>query len=155
MYHIALVVHITGLAMMAGTTLSDYVITKQFWKQYAIDKSRGLAINGAMSKFPMFFGLGIILLILSGVTMMGLTHGLFGEQIWFRIKFGLVIIIILNGVAVGRRLTMKLSKFLSEEKPGENIAEQLLKVKTNMNRFHISQIVLFIIVFVLSVFKFN
>jgi len=154
-YHIALVTHITGLAMMAGTTLVDAVITKQFWKQYANDKPKGLAINQAMSKFIMLFGIGILLLIISGVAMMAITHGVFGEQLWFRIKFGLVIIIILNGITFGRRQGIKLRKLLAEETAGKDVDAKLLKVKAGINWFHIAQMVLFMLVFVLSVFKFN
>src|SRR5882762_5635819 len=102
LYHLALVIHIAGLTMMAGTTLADYIMTKQFWKQFAIDKQQALAINGAMSKLMLLFGIGILLLILSGIGMMWLTNGMWGEQIWFRIKFGLVIAIIINGIAFGR-----------------------------------------------------
>ena len=154
-YHLALVTHIIGFTMMAGITLADFVTTKQFWKQYANDKPRAIAINTAMAKFPKFFGIGIILLILSGVTMMAITNGAFGEQIWFRIKFGLVIFIILNGLAIGRRQGAKLRKLLSRETPDENIETKLFNVKLNLNRFHITQITLFTIIFVLSVFKFN
>ena len=154
-YHFALVTHIIGFTMMAGITLADFVTTKQFWKQYANDKPKAIAINSAMAKFPKFFGIGIILLILSGVTMMAITNGAFGEQVWFRIKFGLVIIIILNGLAIGRRQGTKLRKLLSHETPDENTNARFLKVKSNLNWFHITQITLFTTIFVLSVFKFN
>jgi hypothetical protein len=154
-YHISLVTHIVGLTMMAGTTFVDYVLFKQFWKQLAINEAKGLAINEAMSKLPILFGLGITLLIISGVSMMAITHGVFGEQIWFRIKFGLVIIIIINGLAVGRRLGLKLRKILSEKASEKNVEEKLFKVKSSLSLFHISQMALFITIFVLSVFKFN
>jgi hypothetical protein len=147
--------HIVGLTMMAGTTLVDYVLFKQFWKQLDINEVKGLAINEAMSKLPILFGLGIMLLIISGVSMMAITHGVFGEQIWFRIKFGLVIIIIINGLAVGRRLGLKLRKILSEEASDKNVEAKLSKVKSSLSLFHISQMALFITIFVLSVFKFN
>jgi len=150
-YNIALVAHIIGLTTMAGTTLADYVLTKQFWRQYANDRSKAIAINETGSKFPMLFGIGIILLILSGVTMMGITLGVFGEQMWFQIKFGFVITIIINGIAVGRRQGSKLKRLLLQE----TTYEDFLKVKKRINWFHISQITFFIIVFVLSVFKFN
>ena len=155
LYHLALVIHITGLTMMAGTTLADYIMTKQFWKQFATDKQQAFAINKAMSKLIMLFGIGIILLILSGVGMMWLTNGIWGEQLWFRIKFGLVIAIIINGIAVGRRQGSKLRKLVALEATGENTGTILFKVKSNINWFHIIQLTLFIIVFVLSVFKFN
>lgn len=154
-YHTALVAHIVGLTMMAGTTLMDYVIFKQLWKQYAADKLKALAIGQATVKLQIVFGIGFLLLIISGVTMMYITHGVFGEQTWFRIKFGLIILIVINGLTMGRRQGVKLRKLLPEEISGTNIGDQLLKVKDNLNIFHISQMAIFITIFVLSVFKFN
>jgi len=154
-YHTALVTHITGLTMMAGTTLMDYVIFKQVWKQYAIDKMRSLAISEAMVKLQIVFGTGFLFLLISGITMMYLTHGVFGEQTWFRIKFGLILVIMINGLAFGRRQGVKLRKLLPEEISGGNLSNQILKIKDNLNLFHISQLAIFITIFVLSVFKFN
>jgi hypothetical protein len=115
LYQMALVSHIIGLSIMAGTTLVSYALTKQFWTQYARDKLKAIAINEAGSKFPMLFGLGIILLILSGIAMVVITQGAFGKQLWLQIKLGLVITIILNGVLVGRRQGLRLTKILSEK----------------------------------------
>jgi hypothetical protein len=103
----------------------------------------------------MLLGLGIILLIVSGVSMMAITHGVFGEQIWFRIKFGLVIIIIINGLAIGRRQQIKLRKLLDEKTSGNLIEARLAKLEKNIGYFHFIQLGLFLTVFVLSVFKFN
>lgn len=153
-YPLALVTHITGFTIMAGTTLVDYLLFKQFWKQFVKEKAKGLAISEAISVLPVLFGIGIVLLIISGVTMMAMTNGVFGEQLWFRIKFGLVILIILNGLLVGRKQGSKLRKILSEDTSGENDV-RLLKIKRNLNSFHISQMLMFITIFILSVFKFN
>jgi hypothetical protein len=154
-YHTALVTHIIGLTMMAGTTLMDYVIFKQLWKQYALDKPKALAIGEATVKLQIVFGIGFLLLVISGVTMMYITHGAFGEQTWFRIKFGLIILIVINGLTMGRRQGVKLRKLLPEEISGINVGDKLLKVKDSLNIFHISQMAIFITIFILSVFKFN
>jgi uncharacterized membrane protein SirB2 len=154
-YNAVLVAHIIGLTMVAGTTLVDYITTRYFWKQYAIDKRNGIAIQQAISKFQFLPGIGLFLLIISGVGMMALTRGVFGEQIWFRIKFGIVIVIIVNSLAVGRRQGSKLKRLLLTENSGRNPDAELLKIKRNLRWFHIIQITLFIIVFVLSAFKFN
>jgi hypothetical protein len=154
-YHLALVAHISGLTIMAGATVVDALITRQFWKSYFEDKSRALGINQAMSKIPLLFGIGILLLILSGVAMMGMTGGAFGEQLWFRIKFGLVILIILNGLAVGRRLGTKLKKLLAAEIKTGSPAAALLPIREKLNVFHAAQLTLFLLIFILSVFKFN
>ena len=154
-YHAALVTHITGLTMMAGTTLMDYVIFKQVWKQYATDKTKSLAVSEAMVKLQIVFGVGFLLLIISGITMMYLTHGVFGEQTWFRIKFGLILLIVINGLTLGRRQGVKLRKLLPEEIAGSNVNDKILKIKDNLNLFHVSQLAIFLTIFVLSVFKFN
>lgn len=150
-YNIALITHLAGLAMMAGATIQDFSITQQFWKHFATDRSRGLAIREARARSPLFFGIGAACLIVSGVTMMFLTNGVFGEQVWFRIKFGLVILIIINGILLGRLQAGRLGKLLREE-AGES---SLLRVKGNISRFHLLQLALFLVVFCLSVFKFN
>lgn len=154
-YHTVLVLHITGLVMLAGTVLVDYVLANQFWKQYAIDKQKGLAVCEAMLKLQRLPAIGGILLILSGITMMVLTHGAYGGQTWFRIKMVLVILIIINAIAFRRRQGVKLSRLLVEKTPRQNMDAELLKVKSNLRLFHLSQNVLLITIFVLSVFKFN
>lgn len=154
-YHTALVTHIIGLTMMAGTTLISYITGKHFWKEYTLDKAKGMTVIQTLSKFQKFNGIGILLLIASGVTMMGITHGIFGEQVWFRIKFGLVLIVIINGIGVGRRLGGKLRNALKVTTAEGSITPQLLKIKSNMQLFYTIQIALFATIFILSVFKFN
>lgn len=154
-YHAALATHITGLTMMAGTTLMDYVIFKQVWKQYWADKTRALAISEALVKLQIVFGSGFLLLIISGVTMMYLTHGVFGEQLWFRIKFGLILLIMVNGLGFGRRLGVRLRKLLPQEVSGVNVGDKIRKIRDNLSLFHITQLAIFLTIFVLSVFKFN
>jgi len=154
-YHAALATHITGITMMAGTTLMDYVIFKQIWNQYWADKTKALAISEALVKLQIVFGSGFLLLLISGVTMMYLTHGVFGEQLWFRIKFGLILLIMINGIGFGRRLGVRLRKTLPEEISGINVSDKILKIRDNLNIFHITQLAIFLAIFVLSVFKFN
>src|SRR5882724_2295383 len=154
-YHLSLVAHITGLTLMAGTTVVQFIIFQKFRKLVAADHSKGIIVLESISRLPMLLGLGIILLIISGVSMMAITHGAFGEQIWFRIKFGLVIIIIINGLAIGRRQGIKLRKLLDEKVSGNLIEARLLKLENNISYFHFIQLGLFLTVFVLSVFKFN
>ena len=154
-YHIALVTHIIGLTMMAGTTLVDFIIFKQFWKQLAIDRQKAIAIRQATAKITRLFGLGFLFLLISGITMMGITHGVFGEQLWFRVKFAFILAIVINGLLFGRRQGLKLKKLLSEAGAGEGISTQFTIVKRNLNWVHLAQMFFFITIFTLSVFKFN
>jgi hypothetical protein len=164
LYQIALITHIVGITLMAGTTLVEYLLTKHFWKLYTSDRSRAITTNEEGFNFHLLIDIGIILLILSGVTMLVITQGVFAKQIWFQIKIGLIIIIAINGSVVGRRHDVKLKRLISLEKlnfhqdhsPGqENRKEDLMKVKNRLDLFFISQLLMFLIIFTLSVFKFN
>ncbi|MDN5286337.1 MAG: hypothetical protein JWR38_2611 [Mucilaginibacter sp.] len=148
-----IVLHLTGLVMMAGTTFVDYTTFKTFWKQFDQDKGRSIALLQATSNFSRLIGIGAALLILTGIGMMAITHGAFGEQIWFRIKFGLVIILILNGLLVGRRQGLKLRKVIVENV--NVIPLQIKGIKTNLNIFHLVQLCIFLMIVFLSVFKFS
>jgi hypothetical protein len=155
LYQLALVTHLIGLVLLAGATVSNYVIILQFWKQYASDKTKTFGITDAMRRLGMLIRIGILLLILSGITMLSLVQGAFGQQTWFRIKMVIVVLIIINGIVVGGRLARKLGKTLLGGTGGNTMENDLLKIKTPFNWFHISQMILFITVFVLSIFRFN
>ena len=148
-----IVLHLIGLIMMVGTTFVDYITFKTFWKQFNQDKERSINLLQATSNFSRLIGIGAALLILTGVGMMAITHGAFGEQIWFRIKFGLVIILILNGLLVGRRQGLKLRKAVADV--AIVIPLQVKGLKTSLNIFHLLQLCIFLMIIFLSVFKFS
>ena len=148
-----LLLHITGFVIFAGTTLIDVVTFRQFWKQYNSDQSKAAAVLQAIATFPRLMGAGIGLLIISGVGMMAMTHGAFGEQVWFRIKFALVLILIGNLLFVGRQQSSALRKMLTGDEMV--IEEKVSSIKRNLNRFHLVQVLLIFTVLLLSVFKFN
>ena len=161
---IALIIHIVGITLMAGTTLVEYLLTKHFWKLYASDRSKAITSNENGFNFHLLVNIGVIMLILSGVTMLVVFQGAFAKQIWFQIKIGLIIIIAINGSVFGRGQDMKLKRLISLEKlnfqhrhsPGqENREEDLTRVKHRLDLFYISQLSMFLTVFTLSVFKFN
>jgi len=108
--------------------------------------------------------IGIVLLILSGVTMLVIFQGVFAKQIWFQIKIGLIIIIAINGSVFGRKQDAKLKRLISLEKLSflqddsrgqENRRDDLMKVKNRLDLFYVSQLLMFLTIFTLSVFKFN
>lgn len=153
-----------GITLMAGTTLVEYLLLKHYWKLYTSDGPKAIATNENGFNFHLLVNIGIILLILSGVTMLVITQGVFGKQIWFQIKIGLIIVIAINGSVIGRRQDVKLKRLISPEKlkfhqdhplAQENRKENLMKVKNRLDLFYISQLCMFIIIFTLSVFKFN
>jgi hypothetical protein len=148
-----LVLHLTGLILMAGTTFVDYITFKTFWKQFALDREKSLGLLEATGKFSRLIGIGAALLIVTGIGMMAITKGVFGEQLWFRIKFGLVIILVLNGLLIGRRLGVRLRKTIAGG--GINATLQTERFRNGLNWFHLVQLLVFLTIIFLSVFKFN
>ena len=164
LFQIALITHIVGITLMAGTTLVEYLLTKHFWKLYASDRSRAITSNEDGFNFHLVVNIGIVLLILSGVTMLVIFQGVFAKQIWFQIKIGLIIIIAINGSLFGRKQDAKLKRLISLEKLSflqddsrgqENRRDDLMKVKNRLDLFYVSQLLMFLTIFTLSVFKFN
>ncbi|WCT09837.1 hypothetical protein [Mucilaginibacter jinjuensis] len=147
-----LMLHLTALVLMAGTTLVDYMAYTSLWKSFERSE-RPEALLNVIAKLPRITGIGAALLILSGIGVMALTHGVFGEQLWFRIKFGLVVVLILNGLLIGRRQGNKLRKLLQIS--GLMFTGEVSLIKSRLNTFHLLQLLLFVLIIFLSAFKFN
>jgi len=147
-----LMLHLTGLVLMAGTTLIDYLAYTSLWKAFG-QNDRPEALLNIMDKLPRVIRIGAAILILSGIGMMALTHGVFGEQLWFRIKFGLVLLIVLNGALIGRRQGSKLRQILDAS--GLIFTIEISRIKKRLTRFHLLQFLFFLLIIFLSVFKFN
>ncbi|MRG48999.1 hypothetical protein GFS24_28075 [Chitinophaga sp. SYP-B3965] len=152
LFNTSLWFHIIGISLMAGVTVADFVLTRKFWAFYVKSPQEGILVRKISNKLPVLIIAGILLILLSGVGMMIATHGVFDTFLWFRIKMGLVLLVILNAVIFGRRQNTQLNKLLLKEIP----EEQLLKrIQKNLNTFHITQLTLFAFIYLLSTFKFN
>ncbi len=147
-----LTLHLTALVVFAGTTLIDYLAYLSLFKSFGQNERPEPLLN-IMAKLPMVGGIGAAILILSGIGMMALTHGVFGEQLWFRIKFGIVILVILNGLLVGRRQGSKLRRILAIS--GWMLTAEVSRIKSRLNGFYLLQLMLLLLIIFLSVFKFN
>jgi hypothetical protein len=154
-----LTLHLTALIIMAGTTFIDYLAFQTFWELFDQDKERSAGVLQATARFSRLLGIAAAVLILTGIGMMAVTHGVFGEQLWFRIKFVLVLGLIANGLLGGRRQGVKLRKLIPIDGPAPthnpDYMVQISRIRTNLNRFHIAQLFIFFIIIILSVFKFN
>lgn len=152
---VCLVLHITGITMMAGATVVDTIVHRQFWKQYSYDKRKAAGTIEAVGKFSILIPMGFLLLLISGIVMMILTNGAFAEQNWFKIKMILVITAMVNGIAVGRRNGGKLQRMVAAESAGATGSPGIFILKKRLSWFHAVQLLLFFIIFILGVFKFN
>lgn len=148
-----LLLHLIGLALFAGTTIADFITFRQFWRQYDQDRTKSITLYPGLPNFQVFMRVGIAVIILAGIGLMAMTHGLYGEQIWFRIKFGFVILLILNTVLVGNRQRIRLKKTFQDV--DNNTTGIIEKIKNSLSRFYYVQLIALFVIVLLSVFKFN
>jgi hypothetical protein len=147
-----LVVHLVGFTMMAGAVLADFSINARLNKYLFTDKGRALVLLEGSLGLPRLIGFGAALLVLTGTAMTILLKDAVLQTIWFRIKMPLVLLIILDGVALARPNALKLRRLLIEDNLAGNI--RIGRIRNRLRAIYILQLVLFAIVFVLSIFKF-
>ena len=153
-YNMALVTHIVGITLMAGATFIDFIIFKQFWKAYPSDKPKSIVIEDMLHRLQRFMGVGMLVILVSGVVMMVYLHQVWGQQIWFRVKMGVLVLVIINGLGIRRSMGSKLKRLLTEESLSDFDGKRS-GLKSNITLVHAFQLLFFLIMFTLSVFKFN
>jgi len=150
---VCLTLHLTGLALMAGTTAVDFIIFNNFCKEFESEKEKSLALLEIMSKLSVLLIAGAILLIVSGTGLFIVTHGVFARQFWFKFKMGLIVVLILNGSFFGGRQESKLKNIIRESGPDLNSKIRVVNLKLKL--FYTFQAAIFFTIIILAIFKFN
>lgn len=148
-----LMLHLLALILMAGTTFIDFINYRMFWKLLNHQRKQADGILSASAKFPKLIGIGAGFLIITGIGMMALTHGVWAQQLWFRIKMIFVLLLILNSVFYGNRLSAQLRAIAGLDTP--DLAHQLLSLKGKLQTFHLLQFGFLLMIIFLSAYKFN
>jgi hypothetical protein len=152
LFLLCLLLHITGIVLLAGTTLASYIISRKFWSSLKTDRHKALIINSTTTTFERLTALGGVLTILSGIAMVALLEGIVAWQFWFKIKMALVVFIILNASLFARPQNLRLKKNLSLGHPAN---DELRSAKSKISLYYAVQLILLFSIFVLSVFRFQ
>jgi hypothetical protein len=145
-----LVLHITGFVTLAGIVAADTAIYGRLRKFLIADKNRALVMLDSSASFGLLIRISAIVVIATGIGMVSLAPG-FSGMLWFKIKMVLVLGIIVNGALVGQRLMNRLKSLLNT--PIINNVE-IESVKGRLSLMYSVQLLLFVTIFTLSVFKF-
>jgi hypothetical protein len=146
-----LVLHIAGFTTMTGTVAVDTTIYGRLRKYLVADKGKALTMLESSASFPALIGISAALIIISGIGMVSVIPA-FAGMLWFRVKMILVLGLILNGAISGRRLVTRLKHLLLENTEESN--QGIDALKRRMNLLYVTQLVLILAIFILSVFKF-
>jgi hypothetical protein len=143
-----LIIHLTGLTLMAGTTAVSFIAYKRFLKTHIGGKDEFNSFKKTFD-FTALLLLGAALLISSGVGLAILTHA--HTQLWFQLKMGVVIALALNGFLFGSRQEQKIKQILGS--PDSQVGLQLRRPVANVRTFYAIQLGLFLAVVILAVIK--
>lgn len=163
---LGLVLHLSGIVLMVGMTIAAWVLQGQLWHTIFYGKERARPLFRVSKRVNQLQGLGGILILAGGVTMMIALHGVVMHQSWFRAKLVLLGLIILNAVLVlmpaGRKFRRLLSG-MAPERAGAPDGEvpagggispgDLTGIKRRMLLFYVLQLSFFLLIFILSAFQ--
>jgi hypothetical protein len=149
---IYLVLHITGFTMMAGSVLADFAVNRRMSRYLISDKIRAAGVLDSVAVFPRLIGIGGALLFVTGIAMVITFKGTVAQMLWFKIKMVLVVLVALNGTLVLRRNENRLKMMLQANDDRKNGA--ILSLKQRLSIYHVIELLLFLLIFILSVFKF-
>ncbi len=148
-----LVVHLAGFVTMAGATLIDYFTSRIFWKLAQQDAGKAFGLLPVMAGYGVIVRTGAIMLILSGVAMFIFAKGIWWQQQWFRLKIVLVLMLVLNGLFIGNRQGHRLRNIAYEGRSGFLL--QTTGIRADLNKFYMTQLLLFFLILLVSVMKFD
>lgn len=154
-YSVLKLLHIFGFIAAIGVTLASLVAYIQFWNLYAVDRDKGVAAVRAFQKLQMVGGIGLGVVILSGVGMLAMMDWAFIQVLWFQIKLGLVLLLFVNGFMIGRIPSVKLEKLLREDGQSSNEQSEINFIHARLKTFQIIQLMIFATIIFLTVFRFG
>lgn len=146
-----LVMHLCGLTLMAGTTVTAFVTFRAFIKRL----KKGEEVTGLLKLLTTLApvkGIGGILLILSGVGLTLITRGVFLQMLWLQLKLFLILLLPLNEILIGNRQLKKLNTAFIESSTDKTVIKTIVPP---MTVFYTVQLILFWGIIVLAVFKFS
>lgn len=150
---VLLVLHLSGLVLMVGTTVTEWVMFRWFVSLLTKQDKAALSVFSLLSGLGRLLLAGGVVLVLSGVGLTILSEGVYLRQLWLLVKLGLILLLPLNGLLVGSPPMKQLSTSLLAEGVGLRLGIQPAVRKLTL--FYIGQLFLFLIIIILAVFKFT
>lgn len=148
-----LVLHLSGLVLMAGTTVTELVMFRLFVRLLTKQDKAALSLFELLSGLGRLLLAGGVVLVVSGIGLTILNEGVYLQQRWLQVKLGLIILLPLNGLLVGSPRMKQVRNSLLVEGVGLSLAVQPGVRKLTL--FHRVQLAVFLTIIILAVFKFT
>ena len=146
-----IIMHLSGLTLMAGTTVAAFVTFRVFRNRFNIKSEGSSGLLQLLSNLAPIKGIGGILLILSGIGLMFITGWVFLHMLWLQLKLFLIVLLPLNEILIGNKQLKKLKTAFFENNPDSATVIKMTVPKIAI--FYTIQLLLFLGIIVLAVFK--
>jgi len=147
-FRILLALHLCALVLMAGTTVIDYVSFKIFCSMTNAETGNASGMLPLMGRYGGLVRTGAVALILTGVIMLAINSSLW-DELWFKVKLALALLLVLNGIFIGNNLGMKFRRMAA----GNILSEDGRTVCAYLNWFYLVQLSLFALVIFVSIIR--
>lgn len=113
-----------------------------------------MTIHRATAHLQMTGAVGGLVILVGGVLMMTAVHGAFMHQVWFKVKMGVLVLLIVNMIVLGRPAGRRLLRMLYDSQgPVDHLTMSAARKRILL--FYLLQLGLFLLIFVVSAYKFN
>ena len=144
-----LILHLSGLILMVGTTVASFVTFRAFKKRFNIKIESSAGLLQLLTTLDAIKGIGGILLIISGIGLTYITGWVFLHMLWLQLKLFLMLLLPLNEILIGNRQLKKLQTAFFENPDSAVIKMTIPKIAN----FYTIQLLLFLGIIVLAVLK--
>src|SRR5690625_4593823 len=97
LFSIGLFIHIIGITCIAGGSIGGLFLEAHIWKLIRQNPGNVPAIGPLMHQYPIIIQIGTLLMLISGLTMLGALGWEIAGQWWFILKMALVVALVING----------------------------------------------------------
>lgn len=150
----ALFIHIVGITLIAGGSIGGLILETHIWKIIHQSPEKVSVLGPLMPKFPVIIQVGTLLMFISGFMLLDALGWTVAGQWWFIIKMVFVVALISNGMLVAKPTGEKLRILVPQLINGKPVQAELKMVRRKMIWFHISELAMLLLVYLLGVFQF-
>lgn len=154
LFSTGLFIHIIGITCIAGGSIGGLILENQVWKHVQESPENIKVLGPLMPKYPVVIQAGTLLMLISGLMMLDALGWKTAGQWWFVVKMVFVAALVLNGILVAKPNGSKLRMLVPRLLRGENVQSEISRVKRNMTLFHVSELAMLMLVYLLAVFRF-
>lgn len=150
-YNIALSLHLVGVTTMAGAALYRWILLRTMHENQPGDQQ--IFLFQLMRQLSKLLAVGFVILLFSGSTMLYLVNGLFETQLWFQLKLALLLWLVIGGAIFQNRYEKRLLRLLTT--PTSDFSLVVQKKVSQLLWWLQTDLLAFLVIFVLVIFKFN